>query len=202
MRSSVQNDVTVAQAAPVRADGQTHYDRDTRTASERTLDHGFTRLPATSIQLGSQRTTQSLTGARESRHHGSDGDTKCVCQFLVRQSFQLAKHDQLTKSCWQMPYCIFDQRHIVLVQQQHLGRPVMGGMYLFVKGVSRALLLLAVGVVTNVSNNTEEPAASVVPRERSKVTERSQRRLLHDVFSIVFTVCQGSRKTIGLIEMW
>ena len=60
---------------------------------------------------------------------------------------------------------------------------------------------MAAPAPTRVANNPEEPGAAVSAGKGPKVSKGSQRRLLHDVFRIVFIPHQPARQPIRGIEM-
>ena len=65
------------------------------------------------FQLVVQRTAERLTGARQAGHDGSDGNAHHVSELPVRQTLQLAEHEQFTKTIWQVAHGPLDQRDVI-----------------------------------------------------------------------------------------
>jgi len=72
---------------------------------------------------------------------------------------------------------------------------------LFIERVGGRLEAVAAPAGTRVANDSEEPGTPISANECPKISKRSQRRLLHGIFSIRVVPHQPTRQPIGRIEV-
>ena len=87
-----------------------------------------------------ERDPEGLTGTRQAGHDGSDRNLHDVSQLSIRQLLELAKHEQFTKTIWQVLHRSLDQGDVVGVEQQRfriLGDWTSPAVLFFVERIGR-----------------------------------------------------------------
>jgi hypothetical protein len=64
-----------------------------------------------------ERSAECVTGARETRHDGSDGNARGGSQLPVGQTLELAEDDQLMKTIGQTAYRARDRCAVIDLKQ-------------------------------------------------------------------------------------
>lgn len=156
------------------------------------------------VQLIVQFSAERVTGARQPRHDGADGDADDLGQLPVGQTFDLAEYQQLVKPIREIAQRTRDQRGVVGLQQKHFGiggHGRGGAVLLLVEWIAARLDAAAAPAGAGVTHDSEEPRPPIAAGERPEVLERTQRRLLHDIFGIVFVAHQPPGQSPGGPEM-
>src|SRR4029450_8279169 len=96
-----------------------------------------------------------------------------------------------------------DQRRVIGLEQQRfrIARRPFAVVLLFIERVGQCLESATAPATTGVANDSEEPGTAVSARKCAEVPKGPQRRLLHDVFSIVLIPHQPACQAIASIEV-
>ena len=166
-------------------------------------DLDMSSLECRTLSAGCAGHAERLTRARQTGHDGSDGNAHDVGELAVRQTFELAKHEQFTKTSWQAADGALDQRDVIGLQQQLSGSETGGRItvLLFIEWVGDCLQVAAAPAMRGVANDPQEPGSSISAGKCPKVAKGPQRRFLHDIFRIGVVPHQPTRQTISRIEV-
>ena len=126
-----------------------------------------------------------------------------ISQLSVRQTLELAQHEQFAKPIRQVAHRARDQRGVIGSKQQRfrIRCRSSAAVSLFIEGVGFCLHAVAAPVETGIANNREEPGTPISAGKCSKVPKGPQRCLLHDIFRVVLIPHQPARQPLGVIEM-
>jgi TolB-like protein len=162
--------------------------------------------PGQSRRRGVIRAEQQRARAIEARHDRPDRYPRHFGDLAVTEFVQLAQHDDLAQPRRERVDQLVDAPQIGSALQQRLGtgrryrdRGAEFRLGFERYGIRRAVARLP--AVGGVPNDLEQPAFGIAVSIGVEITQRPQKRLLHDIAGIGIVAHQPARQRVGGIEM-